>query len=131
MSTSISDKSSVAPPTRVPETVTSITARTLNPGEASKKIFEEQGSFYIFWQIFTFLLEALGLKEKKIDADYEHAPLDEVAKRGRFPYRPSDLFLKVLFPLEMELIDLDVCGSGGCCGRRSQDSCLFTFVIGI
>jgi hypothetical protein len=83
-------------PGPVSETVTLITAKTLNPGEASKKIFKEQGSFYTFWQIWEFLLEANGLKEKKIDTDYEHIPLDEVAKRGRFPYRPSDLFLKVI-----------------------------------
>jgi hypothetical protein len=85
-----------SPPSAVPETVTSITARTLNPGEAVKKIYEEQGSFYTLWQIFIFLLEALGLKQKNIEADYEHVSLDEVEKRGKFPYRPSDLFLKVI-----------------------------------
>jgi len=83
-------------PQPVKETVTSLTAKSLHPGEAAKKIFKEQGSFYFLWQVWTFLLEALGYKQKKIDADYEHISLDEVAARGNFPYRPSDLFLKVV-----------------------------------
>ena len=78
------------------ETVTTLTAKTHDPGEAAATIFKEQGLIATLWQLGEYLLEALGIKEaKKIDADYENISLDEVAARGNFPYRPSDLFLKV------------------------------------
>ena len=78
------------------ETVTTLTAKTHDPGEAAAQIFKEQGLLYSLWQLGEYLLEALGVKEaKKIDADYKNISLDEVAARGNFPYRPSDTFLKV------------------------------------
>jgi hypothetical protein len=78
------------------ETVTTLTAKSHDPGEAAATIFKEQGLIDSLWQLGEYLLEALGIKEaKKIDDDYENISLDEIATRGNFPYRPSDLFLKV------------------------------------
>jgi hypothetical protein len=79
------------------ETVTSLTARDLNPAKATATIFKDQGVIFSLWQLAEYLLEAIGVKAaKKLHGDYEHADLDVVAERGNFPYRPSDLFLKVL-----------------------------------
>jgi hypothetical protein len=82
-------------------TVTSLTAKTFNPGQATATVIKNQeGLLYSLWRVVLFLLfEALGLNKsadhKGIHEDYEHANLDEVAARGKFPHRPSDLFLKV------------------------------------
>ncbi len=81
------------------ETVTSLTALSLDPGKAVATIFNyEEGLLYSLWQVVVYLLlEALGRKSslsKGIHEDYEHANLDTVAKKGKFPSRPSDLFLK-------------------------------------
>jgi len=79
------------------ETVTSITAKTMHPGKATEQLFKQQGWAISLWEVFLYLLEANGLKEpKKIHDDYDNIDLDEIMQRGRFPYRPSDLFLKVL-----------------------------------
>ena len=88
--------------TSEPETVTSITATTYNPGKAASVLFApEQGLLYSVWRVLLYLLEVQGLKSSvRIDDDYEQADLDKAAARGRFPSRPSDLFLKVLRPIK-------------------------------
>jgi hypothetical protein len=81
-----------------PQTVTSLTAQTLNPGAAAAKILKSKGVLANYWNLACYLLEALGVKwlrNNKIDRDYDDINLDEIVERGRFPYRPSDLFLKV------------------------------------
>lgn len=84
--------------TSEPETVTSITAKTFNPGKAASTMFAQEGLLYSLWRVAMYLLEAQGLKSSsRIDNEYEQADLDKVAARGKFPSRPSDLFLKVLF----------------------------------
>jgi hypothetical protein len=81
-----------------PETVTSLTAKTSNPGKAVEKLFKREGLLYSLWRVIIYLLEELGVKAStKIHDDYSNVDLDKVASRGRFPYRPSDLFLKVSF----------------------------------
>jgi hypothetical protein len=78
------------------ETVTLLTAQSLNPGNASAILFNREGLIYSLWRVVVYLLlEVFGLKSKQIDENYENVNLDEVGARGRFPYRPSDLFLKV------------------------------------
>lgn len=80
------------------ETVTSLTALSLDPGKAAATVFNNNESLYSLWQTNVYLLlEAFGQKtsSKGIHEDYEHIDLDTVAKRGNFPSRPSDLFLKV------------------------------------
>ena len=82
-------------------TVTSLTAKTFDPRRAVVTVIKNQeGLIYSLWRVLVFLLfEALGLKKSSnhrgIHDDYEHVDLDKFAARGRFPYRPSDLFLKV------------------------------------
>jgi len=87
--------------TSEPETVTSITAETYNPGKAASTIFaQEEGLLYSLWRVLVYLLEVQGLKSStRIDDDNEQADLDKAAARGRFHFRPSDLFLKVLLPI--------------------------------
>lgn len=80
------------------ETVTSITAKTLDPGKAVETIYSKEGLLYSLWRAAVYLLlEVFGFKSssKGIYEDYEHANLDQVAAKGNFPSRPSDLFLKV------------------------------------
>jgi len=82
------------------ETVTSLVAQSQDPEKAVATVFKDQGLLYSLWQAAEYLLEALGIKAaKKIDSSYENVSLDEVAKRGHFPSRPSDLFLKVQFSM--------------------------------
>ena len=86
-------------------TVTSLTAKTFNPSQATATVIKNQeGLLYSLWRVVLFLLfEALGLNKsadhKGIHEDYEHANLDKIAARGKFPHRPSDLFLKVQLKL--------------------------------
>jgi len=69
----------------------------MHPGKATEQLFKQQGLAYSLWEVFLYLLEVSGLKHpKKIHDDYDNIDLDEIMQRGRFPYRPSDLFLKVL-----------------------------------
>ena len=81
--------------------VTSLTAKTLDPGRAVATVIKNQeGLLYSLWRVVVFLLfEALGLNilsnHKATHENYENVDLDKYAARGRFPYRPSDLFLKV------------------------------------
>jgi hypothetical protein len=80
------------------ETVTSLVARGLDPEQAVTTIFKEQGLLISLWIVLVYLLEAVGLKaDSKIHDNYEHDKLDleAVARKGNFPYRPSDLFLRV------------------------------------
>ena len=89
--------------TSEPETVTSITAKTLDPAKAASKIFAQEGLLYSLWRLALYLVVYLfAAKEHKssvrIDDEYEQADLDTVAARGNFPSRPSDLFLKVTCP---------------------------------
>jgi hypothetical protein len=96
-SSSILAKNST-PANSVDETVTSLTALSLDPGKAAATVFNNNESLYSLWQTNVYLLlEAFGQKtsSKGIHEDYEHTDLDTVAKRGNFPSRPSDLFLKV------------------------------------
>ena len=91
-------------------TVTSLTAKTFDPRQATATVIKNQeGLLYSLWRVVLFLFfEALGLNKssnhKGIHEDYEHANLDKVASRGKFPYRPSDLFLKVQLKLIRGLI---------------------------
>ena len=81
------------------ETVTGLVAKGQDPEAAIATIFKEQGLLISLWIVFVYLLEAIGLKaEANIQKNYEHdqLDLDAVAKKGNFPYRPSDLFLRVL-----------------------------------
>lgn len=81
------------------ETVTRLVARGQDPETAIATIFKEQGLLISLWIVLVYLLEAVGLKaEAKIHDNYEHdqLDLDAVTKKGNFPYRPSDLFLRVL-----------------------------------
>ena len=100
-------------------TVTSLTAKSFDPKQAYATVIKNQeGLLYSLWRVLVFLLfEAFGLSKsadhKGIHEDYERANLDKVAARGRFPYRPSDLFLKVPFNSRLSLI-LDVRSSCGC-----------------
>jgi hypothetical protein len=81
------------------ETVTSLTAKSLDPGKAVATIYSNrEGLLYSLWRPAAYLLlEAFGLNKssKGIHEDYEHADLEAVAARGNFRSRPSDLFLKV------------------------------------
>jgi hypothetical protein len=80
------------------ETVTGLVATGQDPETAIASVFKEQGLLISLWIVFVYLLEAVGLKaEAKIHDDYghDHLDLDVVAKKGKFPYRPSDLFLRV------------------------------------
>lgn len=80
------------------ETVTSLVARGMDPEKAVTTIFTEQGLLISLWIVIVYLLEAVGLKaETKIHDNYAHEQLglDAVAKKGNFPYRPSDMFLRV------------------------------------
>jgi hypothetical protein len=80
------------------ETVTSLVAKGLDPEQAVATIFKEQGLLNSLWIVLVYLLEAVGLKaDSKIHDNYAHEQLDleAVAKKGNFPYRPSDLFLRV------------------------------------
>jgi len=80
-----------------PETVTSVTARTLDPGKAVAMVIRKEGLLYSLWRLVMYLPEALGFQSaKKIDQGYANVDLDKIVARGRFPYRPSDLFLKVV-----------------------------------
>jgi hypothetical protein len=87
-------------------TVTSLTAKSFDPAQAVATVIKTQeGLLYSLWRVVVFLLfEALGLSKSSthqgIHEDYEHADLETVAKRGRFPNRPSDLFLKVQHIIE-------------------------------
>jgi hypothetical protein len=86
--------------TSAPETVTSIVAKTFDPAKAASKMFAQEGPLYSLWRLAVYLLKYLfAAKEHKssicVDDDYEQADLDTVAARGKFPARPSDLFLKV------------------------------------
>jgi hypothetical protein len=46
-------------------------------------------------------LAAIGSKfSEEVYKDYGHADLDTIAKRGAFPSRPSDLFLKAQIPFK-------------------------------
>jgi len=85
-------------------TVTSLTAKTFDPSQATATVIKNQeGLLFSLWRVVLFLLfQALGLNKsghKGIHEDYEHADLDKVAARGKFPNRPSDLFLKVQLKL--------------------------------
>ena len=78
------------------QTVTSLTAQTLNPGSATATILKSKGWLSSYWQLASYLLEAIGAKSsRKIHDDSHDIDLDKVVDRGRFPSRPSDLFLKV------------------------------------
>jgi hypothetical protein len=86
--------------TSEPETVTSLVAKTFDPAKAASKIFAQEGLLYSLWRLAVYLLEYLfAAKQHKssvrVDDEYEQADLDTVAARGKFPSRPSDLFLKV------------------------------------
>jgi hypothetical protein len=79
------------------ESVTSLTAQSLDPGKASERIFSSEGLLYSLWSAAAHIITVIGLKEAKAPVDTLHAiDFEKVASMGNFGTRPSDLFLKVV-----------------------------------
>jgi hypothetical protein len=125
--------------------VTSIAAKTFNPSKAASTLFAQQGLLYSLYSlcrlvVCTCLLQVQGLTSAAgTDNENDQADLDKVAARGRFPSRPSDLFLKVpsrpfsppLFSRSVaHVCGVDVCCCCGCGGSGPQDGSCVAFAVG-
>ena len=85
--------------TTSPETVTSLTAQTLDPGKAVERIFPgtNEGLLFSIWRAVDNILQVLGIKQAKTEVNnFDDVDFDKVASMGAFPFRRSDLFLKVI-----------------------------------
>jgi hypothetical protein len=81
---------------QVQETVTSLTAKSLDPKEAVERIFADEGLLLSYWRAVDNILQVVGLKEAKAHIDtLDNVDFDKVAAMGNFGSRPSDLFLRV------------------------------------
>ena len=71
----------------------------LNPDKAIKDLFENHAGSTFFHR-----LTNIFSMSSKLDLNNEH-DLDRIAESGRFPYRPSDLFLKMYASAQLSIAD--------------------------